>query len=457
MLGAMVTLLDALFKPGAQVRILGGSLEQSRKMYRYLLRMLVPRFAHLLLRPDEEDRLIGPRRAVGARHIRFANGSEVEILAQSERSVRGNRVQKMRCDEVELFSEEVWTSCQLVTEAMALPEGDDPPADGTDAEDAGRRLPGPRTGPQRLDEPAPRPRFVRGAVEAFSTMHRPHGLMQRLVERNGRSGSPVFHWCLLDVLERCDDSRHCADCPLAPDCGGRARRAAGHFRIDDAIAARARVSRETWESEMLCLRPSRQGAVFPAFARERHVASVAYRRDRPTFRAIDFGFVHPFVCLWLQTDAEGNVFVVGEYVRERATVQAHVDRLRELDPGPVKMTYCDPAGGQASQLTGSSYRAELGAAGIPTRARASSIVEGLELVRRFLEGDGRVRPTLRIDRSCVRLIAALEAYRYPGAGAAHPELPVKDGVHDHPIDALRYFFIHHAGAARRGRVVVRLY
>ena len=39
-LGAVATLLDMLFKPGIQVRILGGSLEQSSKMYGYLLRML---------------------------------------------------------------------------------------------------------------------------------------------------------------------------------------------------------------------------------------------------------------------------------------------------------------------------------------------------------------------------------------------------------------------------------
>src|SRR3954467_12414035 len=36
MVGAVATLLDLLFKPGIQVRILGGSFEQSEKMYGYL-------------------------------------------------------------------------------------------------------------------------------------------------------------------------------------------------------------------------------------------------------------------------------------------------------------------------------------------------------------------------------------------------------------------------------------
>lgn len=39
-LGAAATLLDLLFKPGIQVRILGGSLEQSLRMYTHLRRMI---------------------------------------------------------------------------------------------------------------------------------------------------------------------------------------------------------------------------------------------------------------------------------------------------------------------------------------------------------------------------------------------------------------------------------
>jgi hypothetical protein len=30
-----------------------------------------------------------------------------------------------------------------------------------------------------------------------------------------------------------------------------------------------------------------------------------------------------------------------------------------------------------------------------------------------------------------------------GTAAAGGELPLKDGLHDHPIDALRYFFVNY--------------
>jgi hypothetical protein len=33
----------------------------------------------------------------------------------------------------------------------------------------------------------------------------------------------------------------------------------------------------------------------------------------------------------------------------------------------------------------------------------------------------------------------MQCYRYPEAGG---EIPIKDGEHDHPIDALRYHFVN---------------
>ncbi len=417
MIGAAATLIDMLRFPGLQARILGGSLEQSRKMHRYLRDIVERNFSDKLARG----------RAMTRRTIKLSNGSEVEILAQSERSVRGNRVQKMRCDEVELFEQDVWTSCQLVSESRGA---------------------------------------AKGTVEVFSTMHRPHGLMEKLVKRAERAGgrSKIYTWCVLDVMETCGPQFACERCELLDPCGRRLKekvgKLAGHFRVADAIAARRRVSDATWAAEMLCLRPSREGAVFPQFDRARHVRPLRWDRDRPMFRAIDFGFVNPFVCLWVQGDGDGNIRVLQEYARSRATLSANVDRVRQMDPGPVRMSFCDPAGGQRSAHTGTSQRDELRAAGMPTWSRGSQIQVGLELIRRHLDGDGAdAGPTLWIDPSCERLIRALEAYRYPTAAergrGADPELPLKDGVHDHAIDALRYFFVCHRARQRERVTVVR--
>ncbi len=77
--------------------------------------------------------------------------------------------------------------------------------------------------------------------------------------------------------------------------------------------------------------------------------------------------------------------------------------------------------------------------GIRTRYRRSNILSGIELIRRALRaGDGSSR--LIISPRCVRLIEAMQCYHYTDRTGDGAEVPLKDGVYDHPIDALRYFF-----------------
>ncbi|MEO1130507.1 MAG: hypothetical protein AAFX05_12495, partial [Planctomycetota bacterium] len=89
---ALATALDLLFRPGIEVMLLGGSLEQSGRMHAHLRRLLAsPAVTHLLDgRPTE-------------RRIRLINGSCARIVAQSPTSIRGIRPTVLRCDEVELF------------------------------------------------------------------------------------------------------------------------------------------------------------------------------------------------------------------------------------------------------------------------------------------------------------------------------------------------------------------
>jgi hypothetical protein len=86
--GAAATLLDLLYKPGIRVLILGGSLDQSQRMYGYLRRFL------------ERPVLRGQLRRATRHGLTLRNGSQVAVLAQSQTSVRVHHVQKLRCDEV---------------------------------------------------------------------------------------------------------------------------------------------------------------------------------------------------------------------------------------------------------------------------------------------------------------------------------------------------------------------
>lgn len=391
-LAAVAALLDCVFKPGCQVRILGGSGEQAGRMYEYLRSFLNRGF---------EEFLAGPVRKT---KCHFVNGSAVEALTQSAASVRGQHVQKLRCDELELFDEDVFAAAQFTTQSTSE---------------------------------------IIAGMELISTMHRPYGLMHKAVSAAAQFGTPVFRWCMWEVIESCHD-RSCSQCPLWTDCQGKAKRADGYLKIDDCISQMRRASRAAWEAEMLCKRPSRQNVVFDEFDAGMHVGPVDYDPNLPLYRALDFGFVNPFVCLWIQVDQAGVIRVIDEYVRRRATIDVHATEIKSCTPAPeerVAATFCDPAGGGVNDVTGTSAVRELRALGIAVRFRSSGILEGIELIRRAIRaGDGKSR--LIISPRCPRLIEAMECYHYRDSGAPG-ELPLKDGLYDHPIDALRYFFINH--------------
>jgi len=178
-LGAVATALDLVFKPGIEIRILGGSLDQSRRMHAHLRRL----FAKEPLADLVDGRISETRLAL-------TNGSAVELLAQSHTAVRGTRVQTLRCDEAELFKEDVFDAAMLATVSKTI------------------------------DIPGVGPTEIAGSIECFSTMHVPFGLMSRLVKDNTRR---VFKWGVVDVLAECDKTRECADCELWTECGGKAK------------------------------------------------------------------------------------------------------------------------------------------------------------------------------------------------------------------------------------------
>jgi len=391
-LAAVATLLDCLFKSNCQVRILGGSGEQAGRMYEYLTGFLHHGYERFLAGPVRKNKCY------------FLNGSAVEVLTQSATSVRGQHVQKLRCDELELFDEDVFAAAKFATQSTAE---------------------------------------ITAGMELISTMHKAYGLMHEVVTSAPKFGVPVFKWCVWEVIEKCV-GRSCSQCPLNEDCRGKAKAANGYLKIDDCITQMRRASRAGWEAEMLCTRPSRQNVVFDEFDPVVHVGVVDYDPNLPLYRALDFGFVNPFVCLWIQVDDAGVVYVIDEYVRSRATIDVHAVEMKNRTPVPeekVTATFCDPAGKGVNDVTGTSAVRELRALGIAVRFKRSGILEGIELIRRAIRsGDGK--SNLIVSPRCPRLIEAMECYHYPESANTPRELPQKDGLYDHPIDALRYFFIN---------------
>jgi len=217
--GALVTWLDSVFKKGCETKILGGSGEQSLRMYEHIKGFITPSLQELV---DGE--------ALRTR-THLVNGSNIQILTASTKSVRGPHPQKLKLDEVDEFEDRIYEAALLIPKSA---------------------------------------RGIRASVQIYSTMHKAYGLMNKVITEAAESGYRVFKWCVFDVIEKCV-GRECQECELWDDCQGRARQADGFYPIEDAISAKRKVSRETWKSEMLCKMPSQEGLIYKEFDLSIHV------------------------------------------------------------------------------------------------------------------------------------------------------------------------------------------
>ncbi len=199
---ALVTVLDCIFKPEIQIRILSGSGYQAGRMYEYFEKFLHKNFADMIA--DVKTR--------PAQKTTLKNGAVVEVLVQSETSVRGQHVHKLRCDEVELFKEKVFDAAQFTT----MSSGN-----------------------------------YTAALEVISTMHKTAGLMKKLVDRAKQAHKPIFKWNIWDVIERCKNPS-CEGCELFVACEGKARKGQGYFRIEDTVTQLGRTNPHLFNLEMLC-------------------------------------------------------------------------------------------------------------------------------------------------------------------------------------------------------------
>lgn len=140
----------------------------------------------------------------------------------------------------------------------------------------------------------------------------------------------------------------------------------------------------------------------------------------PRFRAIDFGYENPFVCLYIAVDDQDRIIVYDEYYVRHVTLERHAKHLAE-DKTDYVYNICD--------VSGASARATLLENGIPTVAARSSVEHGLEAVRGVLRTRDDGTPGFYISSKCVKTIEEFNLYSYPDVDTKISEEPIKE--HDH--------------------------
>ena len=197
-------------------------------------------------------------------------------------------------------------------------------------------------------------------------------------------------------------------------------------------------------------------AVYEDFAPESHVIRPRWeiRRDWPIYIGLDLGWTHPSAILWAQLSPDGRWIVFDELVKSHLRLDKVASAIlgEPVDIGgetfrakipysQVEKVICGLEGRQSRQEAGgeSAVRILSGAGITRIGVYSGSIADGIHAVRSKLRSaDGVIN--LEIVADCRRLIDDIQGYNYPSDadGSAVGELPEKDGIHDHTMDALRY-------------------
>lgn len=214
-------------------------------------------------------------------------------------------------------------------------------------------------------------------------------------------------------------------------------------RIDDMIAQ--------WPVEVQATRiagdfASFYGTVFKTYNRSIHVIDPfripkSWRR----YRAFDFGFTNPFVCLWLAKDPDENWYVYREYYQAQTGIEEHIRKVMLFSKGEQYIkNIADPEDAEA--------RSKLRKAGIVTKAARKDVAAGIECVQSKLKVKANGKASLFIMRPCKNTAREFAVYHYPkGTNTANPkDHPIQKD--DHCIDAVRYGLYTIDGKFKKGSV-----
>ena len=411
--------LASRFNPRAGTRILGGSLAQSQQIYDALKKLVLDGSGPLGSDGDAIALLLSK-----AAHYR--NGSKVEILACSAKSVRGPHIPSLKLDEVD----EIDDSLRQDSLGMCMA-------------DAG----------------------LSASILMTSTWHRVGGPMAALIDAAEGGDFPLYRFCIFEVMERCPESRsgpwvggdagyaHCPECPLKPWCHAErsangdaplAKLADGHYAIDSAIQKVQAASLRVFEADYLCTGPKADGLWFTGFDDRNVSVDAEYDPALPVHLAVDSGVYAGAV--WFQIADHGDpgrasVNVFGDYLGENRGAEGSARDIieigRTLCNGRQDRGTTDPAG-TSRNAVGPTVMAEYLRVGLRLEPWPKPpIADGLALVESFVRSANGV-VGLKVHPRCRLTIDAFRSYRRALRAGQWMDFP-KDPQHPHEelLDSLR--------------------
>ena len=221
---------------------------------------------------------------------------------------------------------------------------------------------------------------------------------------------------------------------------------------EDLVEARRTLSKDIYKQEYGAEFTALSGRVYDEFDRNLDVGNFNYDPYLPVFLSVDFGYRLP-AALFFQVYKKGDnldwhVNIIDEIAHVKNLKVSQFAQLVMEKNYRIARAYGDPAGYQTQSSVGVGeaelFRQATGLRIFALRDRESrSIASGISHVRNFICNVNSDR-RLHINKKCVNVINDIESYRYQDQkdGTDLKNIPLKDGLHDHSMDAMRYFFVN---------------
>jgi phage terminase large subunit len=221
---------------------------------------------------------------------------------------------------------------------------------------------------------------------------------------------------------------------------------------EELDSVKAEISEIDFRQEYLAEFITRAGRVYPDFD-ENNVISNYNLQDYDIYLGMDFGYAGFTAIAFLAVDraTQEKIIQFDELVLTRTQMDDVIDRIfiklgeHKLSQGDVRATYTDPAGNADELSSGLSPVDMLRNKGFNVINKGSTIPAGLAMVRSFIKNTLGQRKFF-VTPNCSHTIDCFRAYQYSERKGI--EEPLKDGVFDHMMDAIRYFFVNKFDQAR---------
>lgn len=249
---------------------------------------------------------------------------------------------------------------------------------------------------------------------------------------------PPTHWIKTRATLKLFESRHEDNPTLFDDLGVITARGIRSMAVLDALTGvrKERLRYGRWVQA--------EGTVYKFDAAIHLIDQFEIPAVWRRIRVIDFGYTHPFVCLWIAIDPDGRMYLYREIYMTGRTVKVHAGQINHLSAGEqYESTVSDHD---------AEDRATLEENGILSTPAEKEISPGIQLVEERLKVAGDGKPRLFVMRGAlVELDETLaekhlstnteqefDVYSWPKSTDGKPvkDLPVK--MFDHGMDAIRY-------------------